>query len=259
MDLSPTRNQRCSVCNISIRFLSKKIECSNCKSVTCKDHSVLHENSNQFCDNCEKYIIKEQYFSEYIFQIKGLQEDLEYLDRDANKYQNEECKKNDIINILEKQIRCSQASHQERVDIIEKKIIQEQKKIYSEEKLSEYLAQSLTESEKSEKTCAEKIDTTNIEIVNAGGIYEEFLEEEQLLLAEIDVLRSKLRESVPLCTLKLISCAHCYNKLKYQYVKTRSHTSIENSSFLSNISQLKPPFTQTPQHPVTLCRVCNII
>ena len=259
MSLSPSKKQRCSVCSIYIRFLSKKIECSNCKLVTCEDHSVLHENSNHFCDNCEKHTIKALYFSEYIYKIKDLKEDLEYLDRGAKQYHNEACRKNDAINQIEKQIKSNQVSHQERVDLIESKIVQEQKKILCQEKLFEHLTQCLTQSVKSEKNSAEKLDISTNELVRTGSTYQDYQEDQQCLLEEIDFFRSKLRESAPLSRVKLISCVQCYKEVIYEYIKTRNQASIKTGSIVSSLSQLKPSLTQVPQNPLPLCKVCNII
>lgn len=258
MDKSPNRNLRCAVCNANIRF-SKKVECAKCKLMTCKDHSVLHENSNHFCENCEKNYIKSQYFSELLEKIQSLQEDLEILEKDAKKLTNETIRKNDFINILEKQFRGSQTGHLEKVELYERKIGQEIKKGQSDRKLIEYLEQSLQESEKSEKTCTEKLNFSSQEVFKITTFNGELLEDQGYLLSTIDGFRSELRGAADVSRLKLLSCANCYKKIKHKYIeyqKLTLHT--ENYySFISNISQDVP--SEKILIKAQVCKPCNII
>jgi hypothetical protein len=217
---SPTRNQHCPVCKASMGLLSKKVKCSSCKQLVCRDHSVLHENSNHFCDICEKNIIKAQSFPDVSFHISSLQSDLAYLEKDKNKYRNEILTKNDIITRLEKQNKANAASYNEKLENLEKKIAQEKNKIVSEEKLIVHLKQSLLECEKSENAMLEKLNFLMSEVHNSKIEYQELEENQQFLLDKIYEINVELRLKVPIPKLtQEYKCNTCLPKLKKEFME----------------------------------------
>ena len=262
MDKSPTKNHNCPVCHTNIGFLSKKVECSNCKLLVCKDHSVLHENSNHFCDLCEKLIIKTQNFPDVVYQIDSLKAELKYLTKDKKKYQKEILMKNDIINRLDKQYKSNQVTYQEKLESLEKKIDQEKKKLNSEENLLQHLEKSLIESQKSEKSMIEKLNYYIQELHNANVLYEEIHIDQIFLLNKIDTLRVELRGFAPINRLKLISCGGCFKKVKQGYFEVFRTASIleGNSSTLSSISIINQNSSEEAlKRKQALCNGCNII
>ena len=247
MEGNPKLNQHCPVCKTNINFLKKKVECSNCKLLVCKNHSVKHENSNHFCDLCEKSIIKTTNFSDLIFQINSLKADLEYIKKDKNKYKKTIMTKNEIIARLEKQYKTSQMTHQEKVDAIERKIEQEHNKQISENKLIEHLEQSLLESRKSEEVMMEKLNFLMQDFNTVNIENQELLDDQKFLLSKLDNINLELRGVAPINRLRLISCCDCYVKIKADFFEVYRTASIleGNESFTSRASQVLAALPET--------------
>ncbi|OMJ78170.1 hypothetical protein SteCoe_22061 [Stentor coeruleus] len=260
MEKTTGKNQCCPVCKTSIGFLSKKVECSNCKLTVCRDHSVMHENSNRFCNICEKNLLKNQFFPDVAFHIKSLKSDLEYLEKEKSKIRNEVLCKNDIVNRLEKQYKSNLAIHEEKLEILNKKILQEQNKIVSEQKLIVHLQQSLAESQKSEEAMVEKLNFLMQENHKAKLDFEEMTENQKFLIGQIDKLNNELRGLAPLSRLTLLSCSSCKKNIKYEFYEVFQTVFIleGRESFGSLISQANKTTSETEIKSYSLCKACNI-
>lgn len=252
------QNLFCSVCNISLGYLRKKFECSNCKLLACKHHSSLHDNFNYYCTNCQKLIIKRELFSDYLYQIQSLKSELNSLSQQKNKYKSNISSKNNIINRFQTQYNAAEVFNLEKVRNTQSKIIEEQSKIISEHKLIEYLQESLSETRKNEKNMSEKLCIYIQEIKDFSDLYNELYQDQQFLLNKLDQIYKSLRGVIQVSRVKLLCCSRCYRELKKSFPEVFITASILNGR--CRILRYTYPSNSTkPKKLNYICGVCKFI
>jgi chromosome segregation ATPase len=258
MERASLKNSACPICSITFSFFIKKIECSSCKLLVCKEH-CLNRSDSLICEQCEKNQVKKEHFPDVLFQIKTLKNELSHLEKEKKKYRLDLNTKNDIINRIDKQKNSSLEIHLEKVEMMQKKILQETEKITSEEKLLKYLEQSLAESKNNEVNTVKKLNVEMQALYRARAENDEATLNQINLIKELDKLNKELRGLVPIHRLSLLICNDCKVQVKHRFreVFDSQLTINGHDSFMSSIST--NPVSQDIPREGHVCRTCNII
>ena len=101
---SITDQKACSICFQNFSLLRRKIECSSCQALVCKQDSKKQKNSTIICLNCDKLNSEDKIRRQFNHQIEALDEKIAEASSMNERLAREQMNKTSELNQAERQL-----------------------------------------------------------------------------------------------------------------------------------------------------------